>query len=219
MMMRDGIRRRLGLPDRAWLRVHARPWALAAGFVALLATGGESVADENFGRWFFTPLDRQKLDEDRQKGEEDAPPPPPSGEPQAAPVVDVISFDGKVERSDGTSTVWVNGRPVFTGNRTAEGISVKSSRGTSGETQFVLPRTTNDASSGQGPPPFTLKVGQKVAVQNGRKFDAYEARPGEDAESVLEESAPVEPGSPPSEAQTVSEERARAGVARPSKGQ
>lgn len=177
-----------------WVRRYAYAWMRAAGLAALLVAWGDTVAEENLGRWFFSTLDRQKLDEDREKGEE---PGPIGGKPLEAgaspPVVDVISFDGKVERSDGTSTVWVNGRPVFTGNRTVEGISVQSTRGSGGETQFVLPRTATDTSSGNGPPPFTLKVGQKVAVQNGRKFDAYEARPGEDAESVIGVTEAVDP--------------------------
>lgn len=202
-MARVRTRRHLRFAGWMRLREHACAWTRAAGLATLLVAGGDAVAEENFGRWFFSILDRQKLDEDRDKGEELAPVivgPTETGAPP--PVVDVISFDGKVERSDGTSTVWVNGRPVFTGNRTAEGISVHSSRGTGGEAQFVLPRSETDTTSRSGPPPFTLKVGQKVAVQNGRKFDAYEARPGEDAESVIGvteavESAPEGEGDKP----------------------
>ena len=39
-------------------------------------------------------------------------------------------------------------------------------------------------------PEDVVKVGQKVAVQNGQKFDAYERRPGEDAETVFEKESP-----------------------------
>ena len=125
-----------------------------------------------------------------------------TGDQPRQTVVDVISFDGKVERSDGVSTVWVNGRAVYTGNRTAEGIELETSRGTRGQTKFVLPSSNGGSDSGKGPPPFELKVGEKVAVQNGRKFDAYEDRPAEDAENVLERSTPVESAPPPNSAPT-----------------
>lgn len=196
--MHDHVLWQRGISSWLLLRERACAWTRVAGLAILLVACGNTVADENLGRLFFSTLDRQKLDEDRDKGE--PPPPPGGGTPTKAgespPVVDVISFDGKVERSDGTSTVWVNGTPVFTGNRTVEGISVQSTRGTGGETRFVLPRSGSDANSRKGPLPFTLKVGQKVAVQNGRKFDAYEARPGEDAESVIGETEALDPAIP-----------------------
>jgi hypothetical protein len=166
-----------------------------AGLATLLLACAYDAGADSLGRWFFSTEERRTLDELRDAGEEPKPP-PKSGEKAVAPVVDVISFDGKVERSGGGSTIWVNGRPVFTGNRTAEGIRVRSSRGTDGETRFELPP------SDSGTTQFSLKAGQKVAVQNGRKFDAYEARPGEDAESVLDDgrspdSAPAGADGPP----------------------
>jgi hypothetical protein len=150
----------------------------AAGLATLLLAWTNDAAADSLGRLFFSTEERRTLDELRDAGEEPKLA-PTSGEKAVAPLVDVISFDGKVERSGGGSTIWVNGRPVYTGNRTAEGIRVRSSRGTDGETRFELPP------SDSGTTQFSLKAGQKVAVQNGRKFDAYEARPGEDAESVL----------------------------------
>jgi hypothetical protein len=103
-------------------------------------------------------------------------------------VVDVISFDGKVERSGGGgSTVWVNGRPVYTGNRTVEGIRIQPSRGTNAETRFVLP--PSDA----GETDFSLKAGQKIAVQSGKVLDSYEVRAAEDAESIFAADEPPAP--------------------------
>ena len=108
-----------------------------------------------------------------------------------APVVDVISFDGKVERSGGGgTTIWVNGRAVFTGDRTVEGIKIQSKRGTSAETRFVLP--PSDA----GETDFSLKVGQKIAVQSGKVLEPYEQRAAEDAESVFDEE-PTDEAEPP----------------------
>ena len=155
------------------------------------ACSNAAVAD-SFGRLFFSAEERRTINDMREADTEPEVHETDRGKSTAvAPVVDVISFDGKVERSDGSSTVWVNGRPVYTGNRTVEGIRVQSSRGTASETRFVLPP------SDIGTTKFSLKVGQKVAVQNGRKFDVYELRPGEDAESVLEEDEPGDPDAPP----------------------
>jgi hypothetical protein len=172
---------------RMRLRHRMSAFVQAAGIAILLFAYADTASAEQFGRWFFSEEERRTLDDMRDADVtieigETVP-----GPAVAAPVVDVISFDGKVERSDGGSTVWVNGRPVFTGNRTAEGIRVQPSRGTSGETRFVLPP------SDTGTTDFSLKAGQKVAVQNGRKFEVYEARPGEDAENVLDEEVPADP--------------------------
>jgi len=156
---------------------------LATGLAALLFVFADVSAAESLGRLFFDTEQRRMLDEMREADTEPEIRAPIVGAAPVAPVVDVISFDGKVERSGGASTMWVNGRPVFTGNSTVEGIRLQPSRGTSGETIFVLPP------SDVGMTDFSLKVGEKVSVQNGRKFDAYEVRPGEDAESVLGEDA------------------------------
>ncbi len=159
-------------------------FARYAGFAALLAVYADAPAEENFGRLFFSIEDRRTLDDMRDEDIEPEIVRPQPGKTAVAPVVDVISFDGKVERSGGGSTIWVNGRPVLTGNRTVEGIRIQSSRGTNGETRFILPPT--DA----GETAFSLKVGQKIAVQSGKVLDAYEVRAAEDAESVFAKESP-----------------------------
>jgi len=171
------------------LRTGARQWvatlARCVGIAALLVVFVDAPADENFGRLFFSTEERRTLDEMRNDDIEPQPVQPTRGETIAAPVVDVISFDGKVERSGGGgSTIWINGRPVLTGNRTVEGIRVQPSRGTNGETRFILP--PSDA----GETDFSLKVGQKVAVQSGKVLDSYEVRAAEDAESIFAVDSP-----------------------------
>ena len=152
------------------------------GIAVLVAAYPDAAVADSFGRLFFSAEERRTINDMREADTEpEVRDSGPRKSTPVAPVVDVISFDGKVERSDGGSTVWVNGRPVYTGNRTIEGIRVQPLRGTGSETRFILPP------SDIGTTKFSLKVGQKVAVQNGRKFDVYEVRPGEDAESVLEE--------------------------------
>jgi hypothetical protein len=131
--------------------------ARCAGIAALLAIYADAPAEEKFGRLFFSADERRVLDDLR-----DEPPQPvgpkkdPNDKTAVAPVVDVISFDGKVERSGGGgTTIWV----------------------------------PSDA----GRTDFSLKVGQKIAVQSGKVLDSYEARAAEDAESVFAVEKPSAP--------------------------
>jgi hypothetical protein len=156
------------------------------GVTAMLGVCVGATAQENYGRLFFSAEERRMMDDARNDYVEPQQVKVTPGETQAAPVVDVISFDGKVERSGkGGSTIWVNGRPVLAGSRTVEGISVNPGRGTNAETLFVLP--PSDA----GETNFSLKVGQKIAVQSGKVLDSYEARAAEEAESVFAKQAPA----------------------------
>ena len=167
-----------------------------AGLAALLAVYVDLPAQDNYGRLFFSAEERRTLDDMRNDDIEPVQTVEPGVKPTIAPVVDVISFDGKVERSGGgTTTIWVNGRPVLTGNMTVEGISVQSQRGTNAETRFVLPP------SDTAPTDFSLKVGQKIAVQSGKVLESYENRAAEDAESVFAKEQPGAEASPPGNAQ------------------
>jgi len=160
---------------------------------ALFAVYADAPAKDGFGRLFFNAEERLMLNEMRDDDVEPEVAKPVRGETAVAPVVDVISFDGKVERSGGGgSTIWVNGRPVYTGNRTVEGIRIQSGRGTNAETRFVLPP------SDIGETDFSLKAGQKIAVQSGKVLDSYETRAAEDAESIFAEELPAD-GAAPSE--------------------
>ena len=182
------VRPRRILAHRRWTgaRQCVAMLARCVGIAALLVVSVDAPAAENFGRLFFSAEERRTLDEMRNDDIEPQPVQPTGGEVIAAPVVDVISFDGKVERSGGgDSTIWVNGRPVLTGNRTVEGIRIQSSRGTNGETRFILPP------SDIGETDFSLKVGQKIAVQSGKVLDSYEVRAAEDAESVFARDLPA----------------------------
>jgi len=155
---------------------------------ALLAIYADAPAKDGFGRLFFNAEERLLLNEMRDDDIEPEVAEPVRGESAAAPVVDVISFDGKVERSGGGgSTIWVNGRPVYTGNRTVEGIRIQSGRGTNAQTRFVLPP------SDVGETDFSLKAGQKIAVQSGKVLDSYETRVAEDAKSIFAEDTPSAP--------------------------
>lgn len=176
---------------RAWISPRLSSFARCAGIAAFLVVYADAPAEEEtFGRLFFSAEERSTLDDLRDQALDDGPAPVanPNSQAAVAPIVDVISFDGKVERSAGGTTVWVNGRAVVAASKTAEGISIEPSPGTSGETRFSLP------SSDAGITEFSLKVGQKIAVQSGKVLDSYEARAAEDAQSVF---ARESPGHPP----------------------
>ena len=207
---------------RAWQVVGCRPrdrlpqgvlaFVRCAGVAALLAVYADAPAQESFGRLFFSIEERRTLNDMRDDDIEPEIVQREPGKTTAAPVVDVISFDGKVERSGhGGSTIWVNGRPVLTGNRTVEGIRIQSSRGTNGEKRFILPH------SDAGQTDFSLKAGQKIAVQSGKVLDSYEARAAEDAESVFAKELPADAAATPDEEKS-SAEAVSPGAAVPSPG-
>jgi hypothetical protein len=69
---------------------------------------------DSVGRLFFTPAQRARLDTRRAEALANAnrpPAPPVATAPKALPP-QVVTLNGVVRRNDGTTTVWVNGRPV-----------------------------------------------------------------------------------------------------------
>lgn len=72
--------------------------------IAGVLTCAGALAAEPLGRLFFTPAQRSALDAGKRIGETASRAPEPRG-PQE------VRLDGVVTRSDGESTVWVNGRP------------------------------------------------------------------------------------------------------------
>ncbi len=77
--------------------------ALALGGLTGLASGADSAA--GFGRLFFSPAERLRLDKPRI----DAPPPMV----ERAPVdLGPMRLDGIVKRSDGTTVIWIDGAPA-----------------------------------------------------------------------------------------------------------
>ena len=150
--------------------------ACRAGLVAVLIVLSNAATAQSFGRLFFSVDERFTLNERREDDirvevKSDV----TRKQTDDTPAVSEVSLDGKVQRSGGESTIWVNGRPVLPGNRTPEGIRVAPTGGRGGETRFALP-------SGDG---FNLKVGQKIQVLSGKVLDSYEARAKEGAESVF----------------------------------
>ena len=155
---------------RAWISPRLSSFARCAGIAAFLVVYADAPAEEEtFGRLFFSAEERSTLDDLRDQALDDGPAPVanPNSQAAVAPIVDVISFDGKVERSAGGTTVWVNGRAVVAASKTAEGISIEPSPGTSGETRFSLP------SSDAGTTDFSLKVGQHLKLVNIEDVECF----------------------------------------------
>jgi hypothetical protein len=80
----------------------------------LIASHGGLVASAELERLFFSPQERESLDRQR-RGEKVAP-----GTPAE------LTITGYVKRSDGKSTVWVDGQPLRATNRQADQSSVDS---------------------------------------------------------------------------------------------
>ncbi|MDX1433042.1 MAG: hypothetical protein R3286_11410 [Gammaproteobacteria bacterium] len=162
-----------------------RACILLAGAFLLAALPASA---QEFGRLFFSVDDRIQLDQRREDPQEPVVT-VKRGEPKPeAPAVGEVTFNGHVQRSDGETTIWVNGRPVLPGNSTPEGISARPTGRGGGETRFELP-------SGAG---FELKVGQKIKVVSGKVVESYETSAPEDAPAgfsgLPEITAPPAPG-------------------------
>ncbi len=146
----------------------------------LLALGAAPVwaEDASLGRLFFTPTERQALAEARKKNvraevQATADKPP-------RPQIRNVTVSGLVRRSDGESTVWVNGKPVD--GSTADGLKV---RVTAGQGTVIV----HEPEKGRT---VRLKVGQHADIVTGRVEEGYERR-----EAVAPPAASPEPAPAP----------------------
>lgn len=103
----------------------------------LVAAHNRPVQAQEMGRLFFTPQQREALDARRKARIPDRPTEKLVESPTAR-------LDGRVERSGGRSTVWVNGTPVPEGAET-EGVR-------------VLPRKNSPATA-------SIAIGEERAVE------------------------------------------------------
>ena len=96
-----------------------------------------------------------------------------------------MTVSGVVRRSDGESTVWVNGKPVD--GATADGLKV---RVTAGQQAAVI---VHEPAQGHT---LRLKVGQRADILTGRIEEGYERRQAAAPQAALPEPAP-QPAKPP----------------------
>jgi hypothetical protein len=109
------------------------------------------------GRLFFTPAQRNTLDAGKQL---DRP-------KQAGPAVRgprAVTVNGIVTRSDGESTVWVNGAPAGTSGRGAAPITATPSGSASARVRVL------DSNA-------RLRVGQTLDRRTGKVSESYENKP------------------------------------------
>jgi hypothetical protein len=133
-------------------------------------------ADAGLGRLFFTPAQRTALEEARRKNVRTE---VQAAEKPARPAVRNVTVTGVVRRSDGESTVWVNGKPVD--GATADGLKVRVTAGQQGAVIVHEPEKGHT---------LRLKVGQHADILTGRIEEGYERR-----EAAAPQAAP--PGATP----------------------
>jgi len=155
----------------------------------------ETLAAEGLGRLFLTPEQRSQLDISRAKRDQRLPITTETDPAATAPVPqgpEIVTYNGVVRRSDGKSTVWLNGKAVNERNRIGNDgdskINVLGMR-SDGALSVAIPQADRTAS---------LKVGQSLDVMSGRIEESYarhatRQRPPENAPA----SVPARPPSAP----------------------
>ena len=129
--------------------------ATALLMLALLAPSLH--AAEPLGRLFFTPAQRNTLDAGKQLDR-----PKKAGPSVRGPRS--VTLNGIVTRSDGESTVWVNGRVLD--KRPASGVSATAS-GSDPATARLKLRGARDT--------VRMRVGQRLARSTGKIAEPYES--------------------------------------------
>lgn len=141
--------------------------------IALLPISSARANPEQHGRLFLTPAQRAALDEARRRKVTELPktvvkktasprtvkvePPRPSGN---------VVLNGMVRRSDGETTIWVNGVSMPTDAQTGK-VQVAP---VSGQTGVVQIPGSNASSN------VELKVGQKLDMSSGTVTESYANR-------------------------------------------
>src|SRR5438128_4309797 len=107
-----------------------------------IGTPVPAAADENLGRLFFTPQQRQDLDRRRQANAQES----------ATSADSRVTVNGQVSRSLGKTTVWINGVPQ------------ENTRKPRDPAQVTLP-------AGEGEASVSLKIGQTLDKARGEIRD------------------------------------------------
>ena len=104
----------------------SRQAALSCLLALLLLAGGplgtgaaQAQEQQGLGRLFFSPLQRQELDRRRASNAQAA----------TVTVTDFVTINGRVSRSSGKSTTWINGEPQEDTYRGADASRVRIPKG------------------------------------------------------------------------------------------
>lgn len=128
---------------------------LTSVLIASVVIPLQGIADEPFGRLFFTPAQRNALDAGKQVRTRKAPSTPAMRGPRE------VTLNGVVTRSDGESTVWVNGTTLDKRN------SGVSARAISTDPAAAELRVTGARNS------VRMRVGQHLDTSNGSVGERY----------------------------------------------
>jgi hypothetical protein len=141
---------------------------LCCSLAALTAVPTAAQQQEPMGRLFFTPTQRSSLDVARsqrarttlatERTEEQQP---------AVPQEQTITYGGMVRRSDGKSTVWINGKPV-TEQESVGNAAVVGRVGADGSVSVQNPQSGRTVS---------LKPGQSLELLSGTIEEGYTRKP------------------------------------------
>jgi hypothetical protein len=129
---------------------------------ALASMPAVAQQQEPMGRLFFTPAQRSSLDVARSQRAR-ATLSTEKTEEQAAPVEQSLTYSGMVRRSDGKSTVWINGRPVSEKDALG-GAAVVGRVGADGSVSLQVPQSGRRVE---------LKPGQSVELLSGTIEEGY----------------------------------------------
>jgi hypothetical protein len=122
---------------------------------------------EPMGRLFFTPAQRSSLDVARSQRARATLSTERTEEQPAVPQEQTITYGGAVRRSDGKSTVWINGRPV-TEQEAVAGATVVGRVGADGSVSLQVPQSGRSVQ---------LKPGQSIELLSGTIEEAYSRKP------------------------------------------
>ncbi len=168
-------------------------------FLLIFFCAAPVLAADSLGRLFLTPDQRAQLEIARSQRDRRLPIAETESAPTAAPVPqgpDVVTYSGVVRRSDGKSTVWLNGKPVNERNRSQpeHEVSVTGLQ-RDGAVLVAIPQADRRAS---------LKVGQSLEVTSGAIEESYSRRVTlPRAVEITPAAAPAAPTAAPVAATTV----------------
>lgn len=126
-----------------------------AALIASVALPLQSLAGEPFGRLFFTPAQRSALDAGKQIRTQKASPAPEARSPRE------ITLSGVVTRSDGDSTVWINGIAL---DKRSSGVSARTTGSDPAAAEVRLAGARNSV---------RMRVGQHLESSSGRIAERY----------------------------------------------
>ena len=142
-------------------------------FLLLFFYAGAVPAADGLGRLFLTPEQRAQLEIVRTQRDRRLPVSIET-ETAAAPVPaapqgpEIVTYNGVVRRSDGKSTVWINGKPVNERDRRSSDSEVTVlGVQRDGAVSVAIPQADRKAS---------LKVGQSLDVTSGTIEESYARR-------------------------------------------